>query len=128
MAFSFGFIVYVSFLHPGVEMKEIKDPTETLEDSQTLAQNQKVKLNAQEKKEPWISTENLIRHGNSVFQQNCAVCHGKGGAGDGPASAGINPRNFIKGNWKQGRHLQTAFHNYSKRSEGHFYGRLSSLN
>jgi mono/diheme cytochrome c family protein len=30
--------------------------------------------------------------GLSIFQQNCAVCHGNGGKGDGPAASGFNPR------------------------------------
>jgi high-affinity iron transporter len=36
-------------------------------------------------------------HGNAaagkvVFQQNCAMCHGNTGKGDGPAAPGFNPR------------------------------------
>lgn len=30
--------------------------------------------------------------GKTVFQQNCAVCHGVTGKGDGPAAAGLNPK------------------------------------
>jgi mono/diheme cytochrome c family protein len=30
--------------------------------------------------------------GKSVFLQNCAVCHGNEGHGDGPAAAGLNPK------------------------------------
>lgn len=30
--------------------------------------------------------------GEAKFQQLCTVCHGAGGAGDGPAAAGLNPK------------------------------------
>ncbi|MBK5926627.1 hypothetical protein CCR87_04560 [Rhodobaculum claviforme] len=29
--------------------------------------------------------------GRTLFDQNCAVCHGPGGRGDGPAAVGITP-------------------------------------
>ena len=38
------------------------------------------------------------RVGRAVFAQNCAVCHGAEGKGDGPAAAGFKPRpaNFLE--------------------------------
>ncbi len=30
--------------------------------------------------------------GLATFTQNCVICHGSEGHGDGPASAGLNPR------------------------------------
>jgi cytochrome c5 len=30
--------------------------------------------------------------GKDVFDSNCTLCHGKDGAGDGPAAAGFTPR------------------------------------
>lgn len=34
--------------------------------------------------------------GQSIYETRCAPCHGDGGAGDGPAAAGLDPkpRNF----------------------------------
>ena len=40
---------------------------------------------------PIPSTPVAIGQGQNVFQQHCAVCHGRSGHGDGPAAAGLNP-------------------------------------
>jgi hypothetical protein len=40
---------------------------------------------------PIPSTPEAIVQGQHVFQQHCAVCHGRSGQGDGPAAAGLNP-------------------------------------
>lgn len=39
-----------------------------------------------------------------VFSQNCAMCHGAKGEGNGPAAASLNPKpnNFTKGVFKYG--------------------------
>ncbi len=40
---------------------------------------------------PLPRTEKTVERGASVYQQNCASCHGATGEGDGPASRGLNP-------------------------------------
>ena len=40
---------------------------------------------------PIPSTPEALVQGQHVFQQHCAVCHGRDGHGDGPAAAGLNP-------------------------------------
>jgi len=39
---------------------------------------------------------------NNIFSTRCATCHGAQGAGDGPGSAGLNPkpRNFREAAWQ----------------------------
>jgi mono/diheme cytochrome c family protein len=32
--------------------------------------------------------------GSQIYVQNCAVCHGSGGKGDGPSAAALNPKPF----------------------------------
>ncbi len=32
-----------------------------------------------------------ISEGESLYRTHCAACHGEGGAGDGPAAAGLSP-------------------------------------
>jgi mono/diheme cytochrome c family protein len=40
--------------------------------------------------------------GKTLFEQNCASCHGTTGKGDGPVGAALNPppRDFSKGDFK----------------------------
>lgn len=33
-----------------------------------------------------------VDNGKVIYNQNCQVCHGPEGKGDGPASAGLNPK------------------------------------
>ena len=64
----------------------------------------------------WIVTPELVAHGKAVFQSNCVTCHGAEGKGDGPTSAGLNPkpRNFTgAADWKQGRKPSQIFHTIS---------------
>jgi mono/diheme cytochrome c family protein len=38
------------------------------------------------------STPALQSDGADIFAENCVSCHGKGGKGDGPAAAALNPK------------------------------------
>lgn len=40
---------------------------------------------------PVKPTEQSIEAGRALFQQNCVVCHGQNGRGDGPQAAALNP-------------------------------------
>ena len=53
---------------------------------------------------PWISSPELVGRGKVVYDKACAVCHGKEGRGNGPASSGLvpPPRDLVEGRWKQG--------------------------
>ncbi|MCM0606771.1 MAG: c-type cytochrome [Xanthomonadaceae bacterium] len=57
-------------------------------------------------KKPWNSTPEIVAHGKALFDAQCVTCHGSAGQGNGPASAGLNPkpRNFTATDgWKNGR-------------------------
>lgn len=41
--------------------------------------------------DPYPATPPSLARGASVFQQQCASCHGPAGRGDGPAGRGLNP-------------------------------------
>lgn len=47
----------------------------------------------------------LAADGTAIYAERCATCHGDGGAGDGPASAALEPRprNFRDASFWQGR-------------------------
>lgn len=63
----------------------------------------------------------LLRKGETVYQTNCASCHGETGAGGGPASVGMNPapRNFTqKDNWKNGADLSGIYTTLQEGIEG----------
>lgn len=46
---------------------------------------------------PMLPTDQSLAHGRDAFTQHCAVCHGTGGRGDGPAAKGLPtpPANFL---------------------------------
>lgn len=49
-------------------------------------------------KSPVAATEESLRLGKALYNQNCAACHGAGGQGDGPAAASLQtkPIDFTK--------------------------------
>lgn len=53
---------------------------------------------------PPKSTPELVSRGQVVFSQNCVVCHGDHGQGDGPAAGSMDPkpRNLVKDKFKAG--------------------------
>ena len=57
-------------------------------------------------KNPIPSSADSIADGQELFQEiGCNGCHGDGGTGDGPASAGLepSPRNFTNPAWQEAR-------------------------
>lgn len=65
----------------------------------------------------WVSTPELVSHGKEVYQQQCVVCHGAEGNGQGPAAAGLNPkpRDFTQAAaWINGRKPTQIFQTLTK--------------
>ena len=50
------------------------------------------------------STPKSIADGATVYNRSCASCHGRTGAGDGPAAKQLNPppSNLVDAEWKHG--------------------------
>lgn len=99
MVFSLGFFVYIVFVHPGIDLKEVKEQAPEAAAEQTVAVADISKID-----QPWVENDDMIAHGAKVFSNNCAICHGPKGEGDGPGGKGLNPapRNFVEGKWKKG--------------------------
>lgn len=58
------------------------------------------------------ATPEMVEKGKTIFGQQCVMCHGATGHGDGPAAAALNPkpRNFTQDQgWKNGRALAQIF-------------------
>lgn len=98
MAFVFLFFIYIVAVHPGVDLQEnIRDPE--VATGEVLA-----KVDVSKVTEPWKANADMVTHGKKLFAQNCAMCHGNEGKGDGAAGAGLNPkpRNLVTGPWTKG--------------------------
>lgn len=59
------------------------------------------------------STPEQVAHGKSLYEKNCATCHGVTGHGDGAGGASLNPkpRNFTgaPGEWKNGASTKAMY-------------------
>ena len=61
-----------------------------------------------------------MKHGQKTYTNNCSVCHGAKGAGDGPGGVALNPppRNLIEGKWKRGGDSIALYTTLQKGLEG----------
>ena len=62
---------------------------------------------------PITANRRSVNRGRRIFAQRCAVCHGDGGAGDGPAGKSISP---------QAANLTT--HEIQQQSDGALYWKI----
>lgn len=117
MSFSLIFMAYIAFFSKGIDLREIPKEVaaeQTQAEGGAAAPAQAVDVSKVEN--PWVSSEDLISHGNKVFQTNCAICHGATGHGDGAAGAALNPppRNLVQGKWTVGGDSMSLFHTIEK--------------
>lgn len=111
MIFSLGFFVYITLIHPGINLKEIPEPQGGGQQQTPGAAPQTKDIDMTKVEKPWVENPDVIAHGAKVFANNCAICHGPKGLGDGPAGLSLNPRprNFVEGKWKNGGDSATLF-------------------
>ncbi len=108
--FCLGFFVYISFIHPGVDLKEI--PEQVAGSDMNLAANtQAADPDVSKVAKPWEENADMLAHGKVVFKNNCEICHGVEGKGDGVAGKALQPppRNFVEGKWKKGGASQELY-------------------
>jgi len=97
MVFVCVFFIYIVVGNKGIDLQEnLQDPP-TGEQLAAIVDVSKIA-------EPWLVSEDMIAHGQKLYMQNCALCHGNEGKGDGAAGGTLNPkpRNLITGGWKKG--------------------------
>lgn len=119
MSFSVMFFIYVTFLHPGIDLKEVPEvaaPEQKLADGSAPAAAVDVSGIAK----PWEENPDMVAHGGKLYATNCAVCHGPKGLGDGPGGASLNPkpRNLVEGKWTKGGDSISQFNTLTKGIEG----------
>ena len=110
VAFCLIFFVYISFIHAPVDLKEVTVEVAGSAGDVDLSKN----------KEPWVENADMVKQGAKVFKNNCAICHGNEGKGDGAAGAALvpPPRNFVEGKWKKGGNSIALFTTVQNGSEG----------
>lgn len=92
--FSIAFLIFIAFMHPGVEnLDQLREQAKA-----GLESDQAKTFDITKVEQPWKTSEELVVYGHSVYQKNCQVCHGPTANGDGIPNA----RNFVKGDWKKG--------------------------
>ncbi len=103
MVVTIGFFIALVFMSKGIDLKEINESAQATPGAAVPVQKV-AELDMSTIKEPWVSTPAIVEHGKQIFAQNCAMCHGTEGKGDGAAGASLNPkpRNLIEGKWKKG--------------------------
>jgi len=101
LVFCLLFFVYISFVHPGIDLKEVPDELPGTE--QKMAGDIKA-VDVSNIEKPWLENPDMVAHGQKVYKNNCAVCHGDKGLGDGVAGGALvpKPRNLVEGNWTKG--------------------------
>jgi len=125
MVFVFLFFIYITFLHPHSSPDQVKSIVEenVTQEVPAAPEAEKTASNdvaGAEAAGVWVSAPEKVAQGKKIFETTCALCHGAGGLGDGPAGAALNPkpRNFVEGHWKKGGTPFALFHTISNGIEG----------
>ncbi len=111
MVFTIGFFIYVSFIHKGVDLKEVSQPdsapaespaAETPSQDPAPAAGESGPGASRSPSQPWVSSVAQVERGHGLYKTACASCHGVEGKGDGPAARGFQPRDLVAGQWRHG--------------------------
>lgn len=97
------FFIYIAFIHPGIDLKEVTEAAEASVPA-VSEEVQKSVVDVKKIEKPWLENADIAAYGKKVYANNCAICHGSEGKGDGPAGAALKPppRNFVDGKWSNG--------------------------
>ena len=109
LVFSCAWVSYFLFLNNKIDLAEF---------SESQQESAPEGLSPEEQSQPWISTQNLIRHGSKIYQAQCALCHGSKGLGDGTPGLIPPPRNLVEGKWRIGGTPQVLYSTLQDGIEG----------
>ena len=124
--FSFAYFFYITVFSPPIQLAELKKEGEVgIANQDSLGTNNQ-KASSLDKSPPaktdtpWISNPSLVAQGDKLYQTYCWSCHGKTGAGDGPAGGALKPppRNLIEGDWQKGGSSKALYNTLTKGLEG----------
>ena len=128
MVFSLSFFVYIGFIHEGVDLKEIpEEPAqEQMEGSGESPISETIDITGVTN--PWMESAEMIAHGQKIYKQACAICHGPGGMGDGAAGKSLpeKPRDFVEGSWES-EGTAKALYKVIKDGQGKFMASFAHL-
>lgn len=99
MVFVLAFFIYLTVIHPGVDMGEKVKEVASGADAVAVKE-----FDISTVKEPWIENADVAQYGEGIYKANCAMCHGENGMGDGAAGAALKPkpRDLVEGKWTVG--------------------------
>lgn len=128
MAFTILFFIWISFIHEGVDLKEVTDPNsapsqqapapeEAAPDAPSGSSGQLDDLNLQNSA-PWVSSVAQVDRGHELYSKACATCHGIDGKGTGPAARNTHPRDLVTGQWKFGGDSIALFNTITQGVDG----------
>jgi len=103
IVFSLVFFIYIAFIHPGVDLKEVPAEASAAAGEMGASDKSQDTVDVSAIADPWNPSDDMVNHGAAVHKMNCAMCHGDTGKGDGPGAAVTpKPRNFVDEKFKYG--------------------------
>ncbi len=124
--FSIVFIFVLSFVYKGIDLDEVRAQAKAADEAASSG-TEAPSFDSSSVKEAWVSTPDLVSHGKSVYQSNCAACHGSSGKGDGPAGKAIGARDLVEGQWVAGGTSKALFKTVTDGIKGTSMAGFSSI-
>jgi mono/diheme cytochrome c family protein len=111
MVFSLAFFIYVCFMIPAIDLKEVPAEAIPAAEGGLAANGGTPAVDVSKIEKPWEASDPMSQHGATLYATNCTACHGPKGMGDGPAGKALvpPPRNFVEGKWKKGGDSASLF-------------------
>ena len=80
----FSFVLVMVYAESGI--------SKNLQSKESISKTWKAPKSADSMKNPLAGKSEAAKDGKNLFQTYCVTCHGDEGKGNGPSSAGLNPK------------------------------------